>query len=220
MVALACTTADAASIDGLSTERNAGRYSVSLRAHLDVPAPAAYAVFADVHNWKRISPDLRRLEILDRRRDGSMELFAAFQGCVLWYCRLLSEVPDLFLAPSADGGDIRAVLRPNMGDFRSGQAHWRFRASGSGTELTFTAEVEPAFRVPPIIGPWLMARWLRAEAVQTSVNIEALARVPLRPRDGRSLPVPTVLVPFFLITHGVVAAQLAATRVAPALSRA
>jgi hypothetical protein len=32
--------------------------------------------------------------------------------------------------------------------------------------------------------------------------------------------VPTVLVPFFLITHGVIAAQLAATRVAPALSRA
>jgi hypothetical protein len=32
MLALACATADAASIDGLSTERNAGRYSVSLRA--------------------------------------------------------------------------------------------------------------------------------------------------------------------------------------------
>ncbi len=175
VVALACARADAASIEGLSSERNAGHYSVSLRAHLDVTAPAAYAAFADVANWKRISPDLRRLEVLDRRRDGSLELFAAFQGCVLWYCRLLAEVPDVFLAPSADGGDIHAVLRPNMGDFRSGEAHWSFRTSGSGTELTFTAEVAPAFSVPPIIGPWLMARWLRAEAVQTSVNIEALA---------------------------------------------
>jgi hypothetical protein len=32
--------------------------------------------------------------------------------------------------------------------------------------------------------------------------------------------VPTVLVPFYLITHGIVAAQIAATRAAPALARA
>jgi hypothetical protein len=32
--------------------------------------------------------------------------------------------------------------------------------------------------------------------------------------------VPTVLVPFYLITHAIVAAQLAATRAVPALSRA
>jgi Polyketide cyclase / dehydrase and lipid transport len=175
-LALACTGADAASIEALTTKRDGGHYAVSLRAHLDVPALAAYALFADVANWKRLSPDLRRLEILDQHRDGAMELSAGFEACVLWYCRLIYGMPDVFRTPHADGGDIYLILRPNVGDFRSGEAHWHFRGSSSGTELQFTAEVEPAFTVPPIIGPWLMARWLRSEALQTALNVEALAR--------------------------------------------
>jgi hypothetical protein len=176
LLTLTCDPADAASIEALTTKRDTGHYGVSLRAHLEVPSPAAYAMFADVANWKRLSPDLRRLEILDQHRDGALELLTAYQACVLWYCRLLYGMPDVFLRPSADGGDIYLTLRPNFGDFRSGEAHWRFRGSGSGTELEFTAEVEPAFTVPPIIGPWLMARWLRSEALQTSLNVEALVR--------------------------------------------
>ena len=183
MLALACSRADAAAIETLSTDRDDGRYAVSLRAHLDVPARAAYAVFADVTNWKRLSPDLRRLEILDQHRDGALELLTAFQACLLWYCRLMYEVPDVFLTPGGDGGDIYVMLRANLGDFHSGHAHWRFRAAGSGTELEFTAEVEPAFSVPPLIGPWLMERWLRAEAVQTSMNVEELATSPRRAED-------------------------------------
>ena len=185
VLALACPRADAASVETLTTRRDAGHYAVSLRARLDVPVLAAYATFADVANWKRLSPDLRRLEILDQHRDGAMELSTAYEACVLWYCRLLHSMSDVFRTQRADGGDIYLILRPNAGDFRSGEAHWRLRASGSGTELEFTAQVEPAFGVPPIIGPWLMARWLRAEALQTARNVEALAAGPARERaDG------------------------------------
>lgn len=186
LLALTAAPADAASIAAVSTQRDAGRYAVSLQAHLTVPATRAYAAFADVANWKRLSPDLRRIEILDRHRDGALELAAGFEACVLWYCRLIYGVSDVFLKPGADGGDVYLVLRPNTGDFRSGEAHWRFRGSGSGTDVEFTAEVEPAFGVPAVIGPWLMARWLRTEAVLTSVNIEAATSVAGAPRAPAS----------------------------------
>jgi Polyketide cyclase / dehydrase and lipid transport len=182
VLALACSRANAASIETLTVKRDAGRYAVSLRAHLDVSALAAYALFSDVGNWKRLSPHLRRLEILDHHRDGAMELSTSFQACVLWNCRLLYGTPDVFFTQRPDGGDIYLMLRPNVGDFRAGKAHWRLRGSSSGTELQFTAEVEPAFTVPPIIGPWLMARWLRSEALQTSLNVEAIAHELAAPR--------------------------------------
>ncbi|HTY50933.1 MAG TPA: SRPBCC family protein [Steroidobacteraceae bacterium] len=172
---LAGARAQAASIETLSTSRHEDHYQVALHAHLDVPAPAAYAVFADVSNWQRLTPDLRRLEVL-ARHPGMVELSTGFRVCVLWFCRLVQGVPDVSFTTGADGGDVEVVFRPNTGDFRSGAAHWRFRASGSGTDLQFSAEAEPAFYVPPLIGPWLMSRWLRAQAVGTSTNIEALAR--------------------------------------------
>lgn len=183
VLALACVRAEAASIETLTTQRDGDRYAVSLRAHLDVSALTAYALFADVANWKRLSPDLRWIEILDQHRDGAMELSTAFQACLLWYCGVIYGMPDVFFMQRTDGGDIYLTLRPHVGDFRAGEAHWRFRGSSAGTELQFTAEVEPAFTVPPIIGPWLMTRWLRSEALQTSMNVEGLAHELAPPRS-------------------------------------
>lgn len=168
--------AEAASMQSISAERQAGGYSVSLHTHLDAAPLAVYAVLADAAHWRRLTPDLRQVEVLDQHRDGAMELLTAFQACLLWYCGTLHAVPDVFLAPDSAGGDIYLIARPGMGDFRSGQAHCRLRASGSGTDLEFTAEVSPAFFVPPVIGPWLLARWLRGAALQASTNLEALAR--------------------------------------------
>ncbi|HTY49126.1 MAG TPA: SRPBCC family protein [Steroidobacteraceae bacterium] len=172
---LACTSARAASIETLSTRKDGDRYSVVLRAHLDVPAAAAYAVFADVSNWRRLSPDLHQLQVI-ARRPGGVELSTGFQACVLWFCRLVRGVPEVSFAKISGGGDIEIVFRPNVGDLRSGRAHWRFRAAGSGTELQCDAYAEPAFLVPPLIGTWLIERWLRTQATGTSANIEALAR--------------------------------------------
>ena len=178
-----CTGAQAASIQELSTSREAGHYGVALHAHLEVPAPAAYAVFAEVSNWQRLSPDLHQLDVLARRPDGGTELAAAFQVCVLWFCRLVRGVPEVSLTKTADGGDVDIVFQPNTGDLRSGRAHWHFRLTGSGTDLQFNAEAEPSFFVPPLIGPWLMSRWLRAQAITTSTNIESMVRsqIPAHP---------------------------------------
>jgi len=51
------------------------------------------------------------------------------------------------------------------------------------------------------------------QLIHAGVGSEAMQHLPY-------CLVPTVLVPFFLITHGIVAARLAATRATPALARA
>ena len=40
--------------------------------------------------------------------------------------------------------------------------------------MAFRAEIEPAFWVPPVIGPYLIARELRAQARTTAEAIERL----------------------------------------------
>jgi len=78
-------------------------------------------------------------------------------------------------APRPDGGDLHAEVLPAQSDFSYGRADWQFRPAGTSTHLRFSAELEPAFWVPPLLGPWLVERSLREEAERTSAGIERLA---------------------------------------------
>ncbi len=168
--------ARAASIDQLTVTEGAGRYHIEVRAHLSVRAGDAYAVFADLRNLRSINSDVREARILGRRGAGSVELYTVFRACVLWYCRSIHETQEMTFARGAEGGEVAAVVRPGSGDFRSGRARWLFRSAGGGTDLEASAELEPTFRVPPLVGPWLVKRWLRGETERAVANIEALAR--------------------------------------------
>ncbi len=169
------TRAGAASIDDLEVHQTAGRYHIEMRAHLGVPAGAAYAVFADLENLRAINSDVREARIVGRIADGRVQLYTVFRACVLWYCRSIRETQTMTFVRGHAGGEVDAVILPSSGDFRSGRAHWLFRNAGGQTELDVTAELDPAFRIPPLIGPWLVRRWLRAQTERATVAIERLA---------------------------------------------
>ncbi|MGH8226681.1 MAG: hypothetical protein ACREU3_02055 [Steroidobacteraceae bacterium] len=178
-------SAAAASIQRLSVRSASGRYVIHLRAHLGVPAQAAYAVFANLRNLRAINPDVLQATIVGRSASGAVELYTVFQACVLWYCRSIREMQRMRFNPRGTGGEITATVVPGSGDLRSGQAQWSFEDAGGAdageaTELESSAVLTPAFHVPPLIGPWLVRRWLRAEAERAVTNIERLARSSAR----------------------------------------
>lgn len=180
------TTAGAASIDDLTVKESAGRYLIEMRAQLSVRAADAYAVFANLGNLRSINGDVREARIVGRTADGGVRLYTVFRACVLWYCRSIRETQEMTFARGSDGGEVDAVVLPRSGDFHSGHARWLFRDAGGRTDLDVTAELEPAFRIPPLIGPWLVRRWLRRETERASANIERLARAPLASSDART----------------------------------
>ncbi|MGH8149434.1 MAG: SRPBCC family protein [Steroidobacteraceae bacterium] len=163
-----------------------GRYSIGLRVRLDVSAAAAYAVFADLDDLRAVNSDVQQARVVGRGPGGSVELYTEIRACVLWYCRSLRETQRMTFDRGRDGGEVFATVLPRRGDFREGRAHWTFRAAGGSTVLAMTADLEPAFRVPPLIGPWLVERWLRRETERTAANLERLAaaRPPVRAAAG------------------------------------
>jgi hypothetical protein len=171
----AVTAASAATIDTLTVRKVADRYLIELHAHLDARAGAAYSVFANLANLPSINTDVRRIEVTGGPGGANpVKLYTEIRACVLFYCRSIHESQEMTFAPKPDGGEVDATVLP-QGDLRFGRAHWVFRDVGGRTDLQVSAELEPAFRVPPLIGPWLVKRWLRAETEQSSVNIEKLA---------------------------------------------
>jgi len=169
-------SASAASIDDLTVKRVGARYLIQLHAHLNARATVAYAVFANLANLPAINTDVKRIQITGGRDGAPVQLYTQIRACVLWYCRTIRETQEMTFAPRPGGGDVSARVLPN-GDLRYGRARWEFRAAGDQTQFDASAELEPAFPVPPLIGPWIVKRWLRLETKRSSENLEQLTRV-------------------------------------------
>jgi hypothetical protein len=75
-------------------------------------------------------------------------------------------------------GDITTRALPEQSDFRVAAERWRILPEGTGTRFLYRAEIEPAFFVPPIIGPLVMRRVLARELRESAVRFEQLAGSP------------------------------------------
>lgn len=177
--ALLPATAQAVVVDDLQVTKNGDRYRVTMKVQLDTPADAAYAVFADYANLPRINHAVKKAAVLPETTSPEVSrLQTQLRMCFSFFCRTLDQVQDMRRMPESPGGRLSAQVIAERSDLRYGQADWRVSdgASAAQSLLEFSAELEPKFWIPPLIGPWIMERKLRQEAVQTSEGIERLAR--------------------------------------------
>ncbi len=170
--------AAAAEVRSLEVSRDGARYRVEMQVELHAAAAAAYAAFTVPANLPRINPAVRQVRVVRPRVDDQAQLYTEVRVCALLYCKTLHQLQDLRYAPRPDGGDLHADVLPGSSDFSYGRADWQFRPAGAAARLHFSAELEPAFWVPPLIGPWLVERSLREEAQRSSAGIERLALAP------------------------------------------
>lgn len=161
--------ARAARVEQLHVDRKDKAYVVSARVHIDAPLGPAYAAATD---FKRLPDYSTLIEAMHRLDDD--KLASRMRLCVLWYCKTVRQVMRYRLAPP-EHIDMQVV--PGRGDLSAGQAHWHLAADGDqATIFRFQARIVPDFWVPPLIGPWAIARALRKQVAATATAIERLAR--------------------------------------------
>lgn len=161
--------AHAATVERMQVERQGKAYQVTARIHLDVPREAAFKAATDFKRLPDYSPMIEATRLLSHRK-----LSSRMRLCVLAFCKTVRQIMRYHMRPPKRL-DMHVV--PGKGDLSAGGAHWRFLVDGTAeTMLLFDASVTPAFWVPPLIGPWLIARKLREQAASTATAIESLAR--------------------------------------------
>jgi hypothetical protein len=171
------STASAAEIQSLEVTRSGARYHVEMEVKLQARSAASYSVFVMPGNLPKINPAVRQVQVIAQEADDLARIYTELRVCALLYCKTLHQMQDMRYTPRPDGGDLHADVLPAQSDFSYGRADWQFRPAGATTHLHFSAELEPAFWVPPLVGPWLVERSLREEAERTSAGIERLAAV-------------------------------------------
>ena len=71
---------------------------------------------------------------------------------------------------------LRSYADPQKSDFRQADEVWEFSETEGGTRVIYRLTMEPAFWVPPAIGPWMIQRKLRKDAGEAIDRIEEVAR--------------------------------------------
>jgi hypothetical protein len=103
---------------------------------------------------------------------GRPGFYARMEGCVLLFCKSFIRNGYLLLTPMTE---IVAIADPEESDFKYSRERWQLIPEGEGTLMIYDFEMEPAFWVPPVIGPFFIQRTLRRGANRAVDRIERLA---------------------------------------------
>jgi len=182
MLALAGEVA-AAGIERTVVSHAKGRYTVEAVATLAVPPKAAIAALTDFAHLDRLTPSIRVSRRLRETSEGTL-VYTESRACAGWFCRELRKTELV----TVRGAEVYAVAIPEQSNVKRSVSRWRFVPDGAGTRLEMRTEVDPAFFVPPLIGPPLVKSAMKREAEAFARGLEQAARAFVSPSPSRPDP--------------------------------
>jgi carbon monoxide dehydrogenase subunit G len=133
-------------------ERSGDNFTVDLSLYAPVPPELAWAVLTDFDRMSAFVPNLVSSVVIER---GEGQLKVRQKGVSRFgiFSMNFESVQETRLNPQSE---IRA--HGVSGNFRRMDSVMQLKAEGSGTRLTYHADVQPDFWFPPFIGPAMARR--------------------------------------------------------------
>lgn len=162
--------AAAAEILDSAVDLEAGTYRIEVDARIDAPLETVHRLITDYDNLSRINRSIEESRVLRVHSPDRHRVHTVIRACILFFCKRVIQLQDI----TQYGSDrVEAVILPEGSDFRYGIARWDLAPDGRWTRMHFTAELEPAFWVPPLIGPWLFERKIVQEILDSARHMES-----------------------------------------------
>jgi hypothetical protein len=153
-----------------------GVFYINASVVLDAPAEYIHNVLTDYVHIYRLNPSIIESEVLASPGDNVARIRTKVIACVISYCEEIERVEDVRILAS---GDIQAKIVPQFSQFKSGATLWQIRSMGEGSRLSYHAEMEPDFFIPPIIGNVIVKAKLRYEIMTSFRRLEKIASIQL-----------------------------------------
>ena len=147
-----------------------------IKASVVLQAPAEYvrSVLTDYVHIYRLNPSIVESKVLLSPGNDVARIRTKVVACVIFYCEEIERVEVVRIFAS---GDIQAKIVPESSQFKSGVTLWQVRSMGEESRLTYHAEMEPDFYVPPLIGNTIVKVKLREEIMASFTRLERIARI-------------------------------------------
>ena len=166
-------TSRSAELRDVQIELKDERYHLFSETYLDVSREALYEVLTDFEQFKKFTSAIVEARNTEPNEYGQPGFYTRMEGCVLLFCKSLIRNGYLILIPRLE---ITAISIPEESDFKYSRERWQLIDFEDGTIMIYDFEMEPAFWVPPVIGPFVIQRALRSGAERAVDRIEKLAK--------------------------------------------
>lgn len=147
--------------------RSGDTFTVNVAVYTPLAPTLAWAVLIDFDHMAGFLPNISSSQVMERSDD----LLKVMQKGVArfgFFSKDFESIREIQLTPSVE-------IRSNNvgGNLKRMQSVMRLQPEGTGTRLTYRADVEPGFWFPPMIGPSLVRH-------ETAEQISAMLREMLR----------------------------------------
>jgi len=147
-------------------------YIIHIDMLIDAQIDDVYKHLADFKNIHKLNNTIVS-SILKYSKGKEHEVEVQTKGCVLFFC---TEQIQYQKVTELDNGYIMIHLVPEKSDFLSGQILWQVIAEKNKTRVIFSADFEPDFWIPPLIGSWILTDVFEEESQETINELERLAQ--------------------------------------------
>lgn len=164
--------ANAAELREIFVEKVGDRYHLSSTTYFEASQSQLYKALTDFEKYPLFSSAFVEGENREPDEKGRPGFYTKMEGCALLFCKTYIRAGYLELQAEFD---IIAITDPEQSNFAYGLERWQLIPEGEGTIMIYDFEMEPGFWVPPLIGPYVIKRALKASGGNAVGRIEAVA---------------------------------------------
>jgi hypothetical protein len=167
----------------LSTSKEGGVYKVRIVAVLNAPEEYIYDVITDYTHAYQINPSITSVGILPSDHEGVVRVRHHSEHRIGLFSFEVEWTGDVV---ETGHGQINISTVPEISSFDSGFARWEIQTRGDRTYVLHESSLQPAFRIPPIIGTYFMKKHMKEQTLDTFSRIERQAQIAMEQHfDGK-----------------------------------
>lgn len=137
----------------LEVTRKDQRYVLHAKAFIAADVNIVYGLISDYENLTSINPFLKESKIVAQGQRGTQIVKLVTETCIMFICKRLRHLQSF---RTEENGDLYADIIPRESDFKYGWLRWRAVARDDGAMVVFDSEVVPDFKIPPVLGPYIV----------------------------------------------------------------
>jgi hypothetical protein len=166
--------ASAAELRDVTVELEEGRYFLRSETYFEAQRESLFRVLTNFDLFEKFTSAIVESSNVEPDEHGRPQFYARMEGCVLLFCKSFIRNGHVLTTPMTE---IIAISDPENSDFKFSRERWELTTDDEGTLMIYEFEMEPAFWVPPVIGPYYIKRALRSGGANAIERIERLALI-------------------------------------------